>query len=191
MNTQTSSEPKAVDQDIQKALNVAIAAAERGDFSGAHELFRLIYERPSADQLPATGLSYYGRCILRTGGRSRRAIELAEQARKREFYDSRHWANLVRIYIETGSRRRAVSTLEDGLKRMPRDRTLLRVRDEIGYRKPPPLRFLHRDNPINVFFGKRPHLLHPSKTVKIAVVVTWFLLLMAGTFYVLLENSGF
>lgn len=176
---------------MQQAIGVAIAATERRDYKGAHALFKLIYDAPGADSVPVTGLSFYGLCVLKVERKAGRAIELADTARAKEFYDSRHWANLARIYLESGSRRRAVSTLAAGLKQMPGDQTLLKFRDEIGYRQGPPIGFLHRDNPLNVFFGKRPDILHPPQWVKIAIAIVWFIALMALTFYFLMKNSGF
>lgn len=174
----------------QSPMAVAINATERGDYAGALKLFKLIYDSPgrSIDEAPPTGLSYYGLCIVEVEGVSKRAIELAERARKEQFYDAHHWGNLVRIYIRSGSRRRAVAVLEDGLRRMKDDPYLLKVRDEIGYRRPSALRFLHRDNPVNVLFGKNPDLLNPSMAVKTITSVVFLILLFAITFYFLIRN---
>ncbi|MDX1584029.1 MAG: hypothetical protein R3338_10570, partial [Thermoanaerobaculia bacterium] len=140
--------------DVQKAISVAIDATDRGDYRGALKLFNLIYEDKDPRTAPPKGLSYYGLCILKAERRKKEAIQLGEIAREREFYDSHHWANLVRIYLGSGSRRRAVAVLQEGLDRMPKDPVLLAVREEIGYRKGPAIGFLHRDNPINIFLGK-------------------------------------
>lgn len=179
------------DGDVQKAISVAIDATRRGDYKGALKLFRLIYDDKSQGNVPATGLSYYGVCLLKVERKTKQAIELAETAREREFYDAHHWANLAFIYLDSGSRRRAVTVLHDGLERMPKDPTLLQVREQIGYRRGSVIKFLHRDNPVNVFLGKRPHLLTPTKSVKIAIAIVWFIALMAITFYFLAKNSGF
>lgn len=176
--------------EIRKAVDTAINATERGDYSGALQLFRLVQKNTGRD-VPVRALSYYGLCLVKAEKQTKQGIELAETARTQEFFESRHWANLVRIYLAGGSRRRAVTILQEGLQKMPNDPTLMKLRTEIGYRSSSPFPFLHRDNILNVYFGKRRHLLHPSRTTKIVVGVLWFLALMAATLYFLFQNSGF
>ncbi len=175
---------------VREAVDTAISATERGDYEGALKLFRLV-QKNTAKEIPARGLSYYGLCLVKVERQTKQAIELAEAARSVEFFDARHWANLVRIYLAGGSRRRAITILHEGLQKMPNDPVLMKLRNEIGYRNPSPIRFLHRDNFLNVYFGKRRHLLHPSRTTKIVVGVIWFIALIAITLYFLYRSSGF
>ena len=65
--------------------------------------------------------------------------------------------SLAQLYTLSGSRKKAVEALEVGLRASPDHRGLLKLREDLGARRPPPIRFLSRDNPVNVKLGKVLH----------------------------------
>jgi hypothetical protein len=76
---------------------------------------------------------------------------------KLQFYEAdNHW-NLARLHVVASNRQAAVAALEAGLKLDPEHDGLLALAKEIGTRKPPVIRFLHREHPLNRFFGRMRH----------------------------------
>jgi hypothetical protein len=69
-----------------------------------------------------------------------------------------YWS-LTQLYMLSGSRKKAVEALEVGLRVTPDHRGLLKLREDMGVRKPPPIRFLSRDSVVNVKLGKALHKL--------------------------------
>jgi tetratricopeptide (TPR) repeat protein len=67
-----------------------------------------------------------------------------------------YWS-LIQLYLTSGSRKKAVEAMEIGLKVAPDHRGLLKLREEMGVRKSPPIRFLSRDSIVNVKLGKALH----------------------------------
>jgi tetratricopeptide (TPR) repeat protein len=138
--------------DIAQAVNVGIAATDRGDYQGALKIFSAVYTNVQADKMP-DGLSAYGLCLARVEGKRKMAADLCQKAIKLQSYEGKHWANLVRVYIVAKNRKKAVETLDDSFRKLRNDPELIRVRQEIGYRQSPMLTFLPRQNPINKFFS--------------------------------------
>jgi tetratricopeptide (TPR) repeat protein len=154
--------------DVSQMLMMGIAATDRGEYAAALQILGAVYRSTPAEKLPK-GLSSYGLCLASVEHKHKQGIQLCEQAMKLEFYEGKHWANLVRLYVAGKSRRKAVETLEKGLKRLPNDPALIRVRQEIGYRKAPTLRFLSRRNPLNKLFS-RMSLKLKGRTKIIAII---------------------
>ena len=69
-----------------------------------------------------------------------------------------YWS-LAQLYLLAGTRKRAVDAVSEGLRFAPDHRGLLRLREEMGVRKPPPIRFLPRESGVNVKLGKAIHKL--------------------------------
>ena len=84
-------------------------------------------------------------------------IDLCKRAIDLEFYNGDHYANLARVYVAPGNRKKAVDTAEQGLKLVPEHESLLAVRKELGVRSKPPVPFLDRSNPVNVSLGQARH----------------------------------
>ena len=147
------SEDSSGPDDVQQLLSVGIAATERGEYASALQLLRRAYELIPAASAPL-GLSYYGLCLVKAEKKSKMGAELCQKAIELQFYEGRHWANLVRVYIAAKSRRKAVQVLEEGMRKLRNDAALMRVREEIGYRKAPYFRFLSRQNPLNKVYSR-------------------------------------
>jgi tetratricopeptide (TPR) repeat protein len=144
-----------------KEVNAAIALTKEHDYLHALTRFVEIYGHddspPIKSAKDASGLSYFALCIALVQKKYKPAIDLAKRAIDLEFYSGTHYANLSRIYLASGNRKKAVETAEAGLKLLPEHEELLEVRKELGVRARPSVPFLDRTNPVNVSLGQARH----------------------------------
>jgi tetratricopeptide (TPR) repeat protein len=142
-------------------LEEAIAAARSEDFLRALTLFIDIYgtedSPPIRTPKDASGLSYFGLALALMQKKYKPAIDLCRRAIDLEFYNGDHYANLSRVYVAAGNRKKAVETADQGLKLVHGHEYLQQVRDALGVRSRPAVPFLTRENPINVSLGQARH----------------------------------
>lgn len=141
------------ERELIFAMKAGIAAVERGDYRQGYKSLQVAYGHPKLIP-PPDGLSHYGLCIAIMERQTRKGAELCRDAINQQFYDPAHFVNLVRLYIIRGNRKNAIDVLHEGLSRLPEDRKLLALREEIGYRSKPVVPFLDRNNPVNAALGK-------------------------------------
>jgi len=144
-----------------KDLKEAIEATKEEDFLRALTLFVDFYGGEDAptqlNSKSAKGLSYFGLCIALVQKKYKTAIDLCKRALELEFYNSDHYVNLMRVYVAAGNRKKALESVEAGLKLHPEDEALLDARRSLGVRARPAVPFLDRANPINVSLGRARH----------------------------------
>jgi hypothetical protein len=141
-------------------LELGLDAARHGDLDRGLVFLGEAHARlvsNSTGSLPATLLSYYGLCLGVRRGQIAQATQLCQVAIDREFYRPDFYLNLARVWMAGGSRRRAITALDLGLAVQPANRSLQHFRGMLGVRRPPVLRFLGRDHPINVALGRLRH----------------------------------
>lgn len=148
--------------DILKRIDDAVGLTKNEEYLRALTLFLDVYggEDPPSPMLSsktATGLSYFGLCLALVQKKFKPAIDLCKRAIELQFYNVDHYANLARVYTAAGHRKKAIETIEQGLKSHAEDETLLEVRRELGVRAKPPVPFLDRAHPINVTLGQARH----------------------------------
>jgi tetratricopeptide (TPR) repeat protein len=148
--------------DILHRIDEAVALTKAEEYLRAPTLFLDVYggEDPPSPMLSsktATGLSHFGLCLALVQKKYKPAIDLCKRAIELQFYNVDHYANLARVYIAAGNRKKALETIEQGLKPHPDDETLLKVRKQLGVRARPPVPFLDRAHPINVTLGQARH----------------------------------
>ena len=142
-------------------IEEAIQAVREEDYLRAHTLFVDVYG--NEDSLPirtprdASGLSYFGLTIALMQKKFKPAIDLCRRAVELEFYNGDHYANLARVYLAAGNRKKAYETIEQGLKLVPEHDYILNVRKNMGVRSRPVVPFLDRSHPINVSLGQARH----------------------------------
>jgi tetratricopeptide (TPR) repeat protein len=152
----TESSEAATVRTIQQAID----ATREGRYEVALKIFNKVYASGMEELNPAKrskfveGFSYYGVVLAVTQQRFRQAVDFCRKACDLQFYNGEHFANLARVYIAAGMRKKAVETLESAIKSLPTDEALIRFRHQIGVRSRPPIPFLSRDNPLNVALGK-------------------------------------
>lgn len=143
------------------ALELAIQAAREEDFLRALTLFLDVYGTEDAPPIrtpkDASGLSFFGLSLAVMQKKFKPAIDLCKRAVDLEFYNGDHYANLARVYLTAGNRKKALETIEQGLKLAPGHDYLLEVRESMGVRSRPAVPFLDRSHPINVSLGQSRH----------------------------------
>lgn len=142
-------------------LEIAIDLTRDEEYLPALTMFLDIYGNEDSPPLnvakSASGLSYFGLCLALVSKKYKTAIDLCRRAIDLEFYNGDHYANLARVYVAAGNRKKAIEAAEQGLKVAPEDDELLRVREELGVRSRPAVPFLDRSHPINVTIGQARH----------------------------------
>lgn len=144
-----------------RELDDAIGAAKHGEYLKALLSFIEIFGSEDAPTIrspkDASALSYFGLCLALVQKKYKPAIDLCKRALDLEFYNGDHYANIGRVYLAAGNRKKAYETVEAGLKLHPEHGALNEVRKELGVRGEPVVPFLTRDNPINVSLGQARH----------------------------------
>jgi tetratricopeptide (TPR) repeat protein len=174
-------------EDVPEAVTLGVAATERGDYEAALQVFRHVYQLVPPESAPL-GLSSYGLCLAKVEKKNKMGAELCQKAIDLQFYEGRHWANLVRVYIAGKNRRKAVEVLEKGLKKMRNDRALVRVREEIGYRKAPYFRSLRRQHPLNKLYSRSAaKLKRRAKAILLVIASIIYLAMCVALFFLILK----
>ena len=144
-----------------RRIDRAILMADNGQYLEALTQFLDIYGTEDSPPLnsakAASGLSYFGLCLALVQKKYRAAADLCKRAIDLEFYNGDHYANYARVYMLVNNRKKALETVENGLKIAPENDQLLKVRKELGVRARPTVPFLDRSHPINVSLGQARH----------------------------------
>jgi len=107
-------------------------------------------------------MSYFGCLVSLVGKRPEAGIKICRDAIRRlkeavpigaEVFYPVFYLNLGRAYMGGGKKREAVKAFNAGLKADPDDREILEELKKLGRRRPPPVPFLKRENPINKYIG--------------------------------------
>jgi tetratricopeptide (TPR) repeat protein len=155
---------------LARRLTEAIEATKEEDYLRGLTLFIDLYggaDAPTAMNVKAArGLSYFALCVALVQKKYKAAIDLCKRALELEFYNSEHYINLMKVYVAAGNRKKALETIESGLKLHPEDETLLQARRSLGVRSRPAVPFLGRSNPINVSLGQARHAKQVAATEK-------------------------
>jgi tetratricopeptide (TPR) repeat protein len=142
-------------------IDEAIEAARAESYLRALTLFLDLYGSDETPQIQApkaaTGLSYFGLTLALVQKKYKPAIDLCKRAIEVEFFNADHYGNLARVYVAAGHRKKALETVEAGLKVTPEHDELLALRHALGVRSRPPLPFLDRSHPVNVTLGQARH----------------------------------
>jgi tetratricopeptide (TPR) repeat protein len=151
-------------------IDEAIRAAREDDFLRALTIFLDVYGSDDTPRIrapkDAAGLSFFGLALALMRKELKPAIDLCRKAIELEFYNGDHYANLSRVYEIAGNRRKAIETVEKGLKLVPEHEYLMAVRKSYGVRSEPYVPFLDRTNPINVSLGQARHAKKIAATEK-------------------------
>ena len=108
-------------------------------------------------------LSYYGCLIAVVENNPKEGVKICENAINilntsmpfgSEFYYPIFYLNLGRAYLKDKKKQDAVQAFQEGLKNDPDNKDILWEIKKLGTRKPSPLPFLARSNPINKYIGK-------------------------------------
>lgn len=100
-------------------------------------------------------LSFYGLCLGLVSRQFHEGIRFCQKARSMEQFDPDMCRNLARVYMAAGQRKKAHNAYVKGLRLQPDHQGIRSDMIKMGTRKRPVIKFLSRDNPLNVYFGKR------------------------------------
>lgn len=134
-------------------IQQGIDAVRADEFLLGFTLLSEAYRGPVENKTP-DGLSFYGLCLALVEKKYKPAIELCRRAVELQFYHAEHYVNLAKVYLAAGNRKKAVSTLEDGLRVLPDDESIIAFRRQVGVRARPAIPFLSRGNPLNIAIGR-------------------------------------
>ncbi len=159
-----------MDEGTRK-INDGILATREEDYLQGLTLFLDVYgteeQPPISGSKAAEGLSFFGLCLALVSKKYKTAIDLCRRAVDLQFYNGDHYANLTKVYVAAGNRKKAVEAAEAGLKLLTDHEELLAVRASLGVRARPPLPILDRSNPINVSLGQARHAKKVAEGVKV------------------------
>jgi Flp pilus assembly protein TadD len=96
--------------------------------------------------------SYLGYCIAKERGHVRKGIELCQSSILREPEEPAHYLNLGRIQLVCGNKTEALRVFREGQEKGDNDEIRIML-NRIGTRKPPVIKSLPRDNPLNRWLG--------------------------------------
>lgn len=155
--------------DSINLIQRGIAAVQQEEYLLALTLLDEAYAGP-VEKRAADGLSYYGLCLALIRKKFKPAIEFCQKALELQFYQGDHYLNMAKVYIAAGNKKKAIETIEKGLRVVAGYEPLIELRKELGIRARPPLPFLGRENPLNVVIGQARHskksgTAGPKKTV--------------------------
>lgn len=100
-------------------------------------------------------LSFYGLCLGLVSRQFHEGIRFCQKARSLEAFDPDICRNLARVFMAAGQRKKAHSAFVKGLRLQPDHPGIRSDMVKMGTRKRPVIKFLSRDNPLNVYLGKR------------------------------------
>jgi tetratricopeptide (TPR) repeat protein len=99
--------------------------------------------------------SFYGLCVAMVRRHYSQAVQYCNLSLKSQFMDPDHRANIALVYLERSDRASAIENLHAGLRIQPSNARINEILNDIGRRHLPVIRFLSRDNPLNVWLGRR------------------------------------
>lgn len=147
---------QAVLQEVERA----IALTKEGRYSDALEIFEQLLPQLSSQDVSekrflSNASSFYGLCVAMVRRRYAEAVQYCNLSLKSQFMEPDHLANLALVYLERNDRSDAIENLHAGLRIQPNHARINKILDEIGRRQPPVISFLSRNNPLNIWLGKR------------------------------------
>jgi tetratricopeptide (TPR) repeat protein len=153
-------------QEVLSEVERAVALTKEARYSEALEIFEQLLPQLSSQDVNekrvlSNSSSFYGVCVAMVRRRYAEAVQYCNLSLKSQFMDPDHLANLALVYLERNDRASAIEKLHAGLRIQPSNVRINKILDDIGRRKPPPITFLSRSNPLNIWFGKRRK--NPSK----------------------------
>lgn len=125
-----------------------MAAFEKYDFAAS----LAILEQLPPFARPPLALSAMARCIAETRGEYKVAANLCHEAIKKDPKNTEHYFHQGRILILAGRKKDAIWVFRMGL-RHSKHKGIIDALGELGIRRPPPIQFLERSNPVNKMLG--------------------------------------
>jgi tetratricopeptide (TPR) repeat protein len=150
----------------EELLEAGREAAKREHWPQALQFLGGYVERFTARgvTIPASGLASYA-LALGHNRELRRALELCKRAQNSDPRNPHIYWCLSQLLLLGGSRKDAIEAVERGLRAVPDNFLLLRLRRRLGVRQPPPIPFLNRKHRLNVRLGRLMHRMKGQPSV--------------------------
>jgi tetratricopeptide (TPR) repeat protein len=132
----------------------ALRAGRRREAMALFEAALELEKRVGVERPQPRYMSWYGLCVALELRDVREGLRYCREAVLHESYNPDLHANLGQVLLAAGRRRDAFLALARGLRLEPGHRGILAEMRRMGLRRRPPLPFLSRRNPINVFLGR-------------------------------------
>jgi tetratricopeptide (TPR) repeat protein len=135
-------------QELNALIRKGLAEIERGN-----TLMALVHFEDAArrDNSPVVR-SYLAFCLAKERRQLNKAATLCNEALQEEPANPVHYLNLGRIYLLAGQKNRAIQAWRRGLRIGRNPQIALELR-KLGMRKPPLLKALGREHPVNKYLG--------------------------------------
>lgn len=145
-----SEEPTTKERNSETHEQLSLATEAIGKKNYAAALAEL-EQIPSFARTPAV-LSAYALCLAEVKGSYKTATNLCHEAIKKEPKNPEHYFRQGKILLLANRKKDAIWVMRMGL-RHGRHAGIIDCLGSLGVRRPPPLGFLDRSNPINKYIG--------------------------------------
>jgi tetratricopeptide (TPR) repeat protein len=137
------------ERELNSLIRKGLAEIERGN-----TMLALIHfeEAAKLDDSPMVR-SHLSFCLAKERRQMQKAVSLCNGALQEEPGNPVHYLNLGRIYLLAGQKSRAYQIWRRGLK-IGRNPQIAAELKKLGLRKPPVLKSLDRDHPLNRHLGR-------------------------------------
>jgi tetratricopeptide (TPR) repeat protein len=143
--------------EAQRTAQIGIQLCRKGDWAaGVHHLAQAV-EAARGEELPSQAYSFLGYGVAYTQRRHKEGLDLCRHALRLSFTEPDNHLNLARVHSLMGNRRLAIRAVGEGLTLSPNHPPLLALYREMGIRREPVLRFLHRNHLLNRILGRVRH----------------------------------
>jgi hypothetical protein len=149
----------------EELLEAGRDAVKREQWPRAMEILGSYVSRFTSrgETVPASGLASYALAVGHNK-EVRRGLELCKRAQNTDPRNPHIYWCLSQLYLLGGSRKDAIESVDRGLRAVPDNFLLLRLRRRLGVRQAPPIPFLNRKHHLNVRLGRLMHRMkgHPT-----------------------------
>lgn len=146
--------------ELNQAAKQGVEACKRGQWKeGLAVLGKIAEADRQGAELNGQFYSYLGYGIARYERRVKEGLALCQHSIKVQFYEPENYVNLARVHLLARNRRKAVEALTRALKLNASHPGARALAHEIGWRRPPVIPFLSRNNFLNQLLGKMRHQL--------------------------------
>ncbi|MGB9735480.1 MAG: tetratricopeptide repeat protein [bacterium] len=134
----------------------AIGLFRKGKIREAFNIIKELVENTDSSiyEVEPRYLFYYGYLTGIVDHNYKRAIDLCNEALKKEAFHTDFYLYLAKLYILVNNKNMALKLLHGGLKIDNTNQEIISLIKELGIRRKPVFPFLRRDNPVNKVAGK-------------------------------------
>lgn len=146
MTHETSNQAR--ENSFKEQLSLATEQFDKKNYAAALTLLEQI---PAFARNPEI-LTTHALCLAEVKGAFKAAATMCHEAIKKEPKNAEHYFRQGRILLLAGRKKDAIWVLRMGL-RHGRHKGIIDCLGGLGIRRPPPIGFLDRSNPLNKFIG--------------------------------------